>query len=251
LGITKWVHFWDKYPKNGADIYHDQDREELVRLRSDSNIGLANWAEGMLNPTSEALHVYPCLRATPYVGNLKKASIILAMLNPGVGDYDEDDHKKEKFRNILDTQRRQEGASTCFAVRDPKNVGFNSWTIFYRRFFAATIREFSGVNKTEKVPESNWDLLAQRLAIVQLIPYYSREASFVLRSDYFQELPSVRAARQAMKELLGRNVVIFRWPNQPGRWGVEPDQGICLRHRGIGLSRIAKDEVISELRRRS
>jgi hypothetical protein len=227
------------------------DRNELNDLKNGSDRPKAAWAHNMLQPQDLLNEIHSSLIPTPYVGNLDKASIVLAMLNPGIGDHDESDHKDDDFRNHLNNQRLQR-TDACFAVQSPAKVGFRSWTIFYRRFFAETMREFTGAKRNEAIPEECWDLLARKLVIVQLIPYYSRRAGFVLKDGYFNQLPSVIAAQEAMGELLRhKRVVIFRWQNQPERWKSQPGQGICLSYRGIGLSREAKMAVISELKRGS
>ena len=73
------------------------------------------WAHNMLQPQDSLNEIHPGLIPTPYVGNLEKASIVLAMLNPGISDHDESDHNDDKFKNYLNDQRLQR-TDACFAV---------------------------------------------------------------------------------------------------------------------------------------
>jgi hypothetical protein len=231
LSIQSWIDFWKNYAPQGDTAYHTEDLDELEKIaKGHDKVAARRWAKRLLCPEGDSCDVDSKLTPTPYVGNLKDASIVLAMLNPGIGEYDRIDHQSPDFQKLLEEQRRQDSCVTCFALGDPAEVGFQSWTVFYRRFLGPTLQEN---------PNASWDSLAKKLAIVQLFPYYSKTASLVVRGEYFEQLPSVKAAKDAMKELLSTKKVVFRWKRQPARWGDAHGQGVCSEPRW-GLSAEAK-----------
>lgn len=171
------------------------------------------------------------LRPVPYVGNLQSADIIIAMINPTATPKDYSDARDPAFRKLLQDNINQK-VPNCFAL--DQNSPATAWCQYYRSIFNRFVREYSLSN--DKPQEIIWKCLMERIAIMELIPYYSQRANLLIDEDMHNRLPSAIAAKKALRELASNpaddNLIIFRWPNGAQRWDV-PNWTISETRNGL------------------
>ena len=235
MSVDNWINFWKSHSGTG---YHEED------------LDIANsWPKFDTTPDFSLTSKYPrnfhpLLFPMPYVGNLKEATLILAMLNPTVGPYDYQDQSTEKFRLLAEAHRKQQDVTGCFAVDD--TCGIRSWFEYYRSIFRSAVVKTAEESKC--MEDVVWAELIRRLAIVELVPYYSKTADELIKSDRYLGLRSVMLALDAMKEIQKRPGVkiLCRWRRGPERWRL--DRGSCvLLSTRQGMDAAAKDAVCKHL----
>jgi hypothetical protein len=173
------------------------------------------------------------LGAMPFVGNIRTASIFLLMINPGVSCKDYTDRLNEETQRLFAANKRQEKCETCFALKPGGPCG---WEPYYRRrVFGALLSEYG--TRAEDARE----FLAERLAILELVPYYSQKARLIKTRKLHQRLPTTLLARRAACELASdpHNLVITRWLGEEW-WGLE---GTVQSRCRNGLSEDAKNAL--------
>jgi hypothetical protein len=189
------------------------------------------------------------LHPVPYVGNLQAADIFFAMINPKVHAQDYKDAQSPAFRELL-RKNFDQSTTTCFAL-DLNSVDAG-WHGYYRSIFNRFVREYEPADpglkrlhlkdRTEMV----WQVLMTRLAVVELIPYYSQTAELLITHDLHKKLPSAKAARAALQEVanrpMGDALIICRWPNGALRWEI-PLERCTVSDTRNGLSKSAKEAL--------
>jgi hypothetical protein len=220
------IAFWQQCEIKQAPFAHPAD-VPILRANSrwieadavdfDSYIAGPRFAD----PHDDRLHL--SLLPVPYVGDLRKAEIVILLLNPGFGysDYWAESHGPG-FREGLEQNLRQsfEGNEFPFMFLDPKfcwHGGFLWWEKKLREVIREiAARTFDG-NYREGLRS-----LSTKLACVELIPYHS--SSFG-EHRLIERLPSVRAAREFVRGGLmadakanKRTVIVTR---QVKSWGVK------------------------------
>jgi hypothetical protein len=175
------------------------------------------------------------------MGDIRRADIFLLMTNPVVRREDYCDNENQKFTEAL---RENIGGvrKTCLAW-DTEGVGETSWTRYYRNeVLGPTVRDY---------PEMS-ERLKTRLAILELVPYYSSNARCIT-DKLLAALPSVQVAKRAAKYLeeranKGEAHLIVRWRNGCKRWGVcEDGDNIVHSPARRGLSQCAKVRLLEWL----
>ena len=159
------------------------------------------------------------LTPVPYMGNLRSADIFLLMRNPvlGYADYGTDScpaFQKALKANIC--QSKQNGS--CLALNP--EFWWSSWFLYYEHLLHGAICEYS--SQTGKTYLEALKILADRMAILELSPYYSTDSNWL--RDKAKELESTRRVKSAADDLKqkakgGRALVIVRW--KPAMWGFE------------------------------
>jgi len=240
MSIEKWTTFWRNHEGAG---YHAVDRDivrslaasaaTLCRLPGEAYCFPSRWKRS--RQASSDAHSR-C--------DLKNAKIIFAVLNPTVGYNDYVDNEKPEFHDLLKRNRLQENVNGCFAVDN--NSPAPSWSGYYRSIFRSAVECATDVSKA---PEAEvWETLRRILAIMELVPYYSQNASMLLQNDRYASLPSVKCAQEAMGEVRGRcdTIVICRWERGHERWLMPAGTYISSATRR-GLSPAAKWEICKQL----
>lgn len=242
MSVEKWIAFWQAHEGAG---YHAKDRENISTwLRpADHEIGSFRRLSFPLDRKARN-KLHPDLTPVPYVGDVRNATVILAMLNPTVGWADYVDDAKQEFHDLLRWNRLQENVRDCFAVDDASKA--QSWSKYYRSIFKSTVKCATDIGRVSE--ERVWEALRRRLAIMELVPYYSQNASMLLQNNRYAALPSVIYAQRAMEEIRQRRntTVICRWKRGPERWQMPADTYFCSAARG-GLSACARQAVGEEL----
>lgn len=182
-------------------------------------------------PGDRRLHLG--LLPVPFVGDLRRASIYILLLNPGLGATDYfGEYEVPAFRTAsLANLRQEEGRRYPFFVLDPQfawHGGFEWWN----QKLSAVILELA----------AHWQLsfaearqrLAQKLACIELLPYHS--SSFADRGRWRERLPSVSLAREFVHSTVlpraraGKAIVIVT--RQARQWGVPAGPGVVLYSGG-------------------
>lgn len=231
MSINQLIKFWGKttVTTRGFKI-HPEDKEVLFSWLKNGNRTANAANEGRPG----ALHL--SLSPVPYVGNLEKADIFLAMTNPTVGGQDYEDNKKPAFRRMLRTNLDQDNVESCFAL----DAAWRSWSDYYRRLFGRFVRDYartSGRFKDIPQPQQQvWSELGARTASLELVPYHSKTATDLTQTKLYKTLPSALAAQSALREIADRSeekaLIICRWKKGPERWGINQARCVVACSRG-------------------
>jgi hypothetical protein len=184
------------------------------------------------------------------MGNLKTANVFLFMINPSVELADYGTQSNEQFQSLLKAELAQ-SRSTCLAL-DP-DYWWTSWFRYYSALFRPTLEALC-----KKSNLSYYDALkrcADKVAILELVPYFSQQASTIV--DLFDELPSAVKAKAAAEEIClraesGDVSVLIRWSNeaqQNDRWklGKLPPERVKSSSSRSGFSKDARTFLLNSL----
>ena len=198
---------WANWKSNGAPFVLESDRADLSpAISAGIAVTIRNWpdayqAPDFCKPGDHRLHLG--LLPQPFLGDLRRASIYVLLLNPGLSprDYYGEDRVGE-YRKALVANLRQEfkRGSLPFLFLDPQyswHSGFSWW----HGKLAGVISCLSDVWAVSFAEARAW--LARELASIELVPYHS--PSFRDSGDWVKKLRSVALARA-----LVHNVVVPR-----------------------------------------
>lgn len=173
----------------------------------------------------------------PYVGNLMTSDVFLLLLNPGLhaGDYFAE-YRQPDFRHLMFQNLHQE--LSVFPFLQPElswHPGGNYWLGRFRGLAKELGKDLGSVQKARQ-------LLSQRIACVELVPYHSPE--FGLPPKLVRRLESVQLVKLFVKEHLEpraqRGEVLIIVARQVRKWGLAECQHIVLydrsRARGGSIS---------------
>lgn len=228
--LNQW-RLWD--PSEPPYLF-DADRPHLSSARSLRSILLktswndAHSAPDFGAPGDNRLHLG--LLPVPLIGDLRRASVFLLLLNPGVGPHDYyAEYEVPEYRNALLRNLRQDfkDVSISFLFLDPKfswHGGFDWWHTKFAKIIHELARhwEISYSRAREK--------FANQLAAIELLPYHS--ASFRDADRWIESLPSVALAQEYARKVLlpraraGNAIVIVTRRAQD--WGIPPGKGTVI-----------------------
>lgn len=203
------------------------------------------------DPYDKKLHIG--LTPVPFIGNLRKASIYLFMLNPGLSPSDYIQGKIPEFNEIHINNLQQKGNEEYpFYQLNPaicSHPGYNYW-----------IKKLKAVIEKIKTAEDiRWleaqKLLSKKIALLELIPYHSK--SFGLKDIIINKMASVRDIKHYVKEKIvpkARNnkclIVVMR---SSKRWDIEQEENIVVynsteaRGGSLGINTRGYKEIIKYL----
>lgn len=151
---------------------------------------------GLKDDSAQHLGLLPI----PYVGNLQRASVFILTLNPGLSpiDYYCQQHNKP-FTEALIRNLCQENADDPypFIFLNPRfswHSGFDYWHGRLRDIAQMVAR------KKNKDHRSGLQYLAQKVCVLELVPYHSR--SFGLSRSILDSLESVRLMVDYVREVV-------------------------------------------------
>jgi hypothetical protein len=234
-GVQKLIDFWKDFDANSTrDQYiHEQDKLLPSSRNSESRSSMETFFANIVSV--EANQGFHCsLRPVPYLGNLKKADMFILLLNPVVGYSDYGTDARAEFRDALVQNIHQnfEGdGGRCLAL-DPQ-FWWSSWFSWYEKMLRTTISKYA--EDAKKTYLDALDDLSRRLAIIELVPYYSLNSDKV-NVRLVEELKSAQAAKEAAQELVhraayGEALVVVRWGRR--LWEIEPGENVvCNDARG-------------------
>ena len=184
-----------------------------------------SWAEAITAddfcaPGDARLHLG--LLPIPYIGDLRRATIFLLMLNPGLGPDDYfGEYQITGFREALLSNLKQDFSdkSQPFLFLDPQyswHGGFDRW----HSKLAGVIGELAKIWRTTY--SSARTELGRSLACIELFPYHSR--SFNDIGGWLQNLQSVQLARSYVHDVVMQRVhckeAIVIVTRQSRVWGI-------------------------------
>jgi hypothetical protein len=232
-GINSLIAFWSALPIADAQGRYIHRRDETIITPWTAEVparAAVAQVEEDLAVRNGALHL--TLSPVPYVGNLRSADVFLAMINPTVGWQDYVDHAQPAFHELLKANLHQD-LDHCFALDPAVAV---SWSSYYRRMFNQFVRDYARTsdrftilrdrrcNTLSDLEQKVWAELQRRMAILELIPYYSQTADKLLESNLHLQLASALAARRALQDVAKESpedaFIICKWKLGPDRWGI-------------------------------
>jgi hypothetical protein len=231
------IAFWQQFERQKAPFAHPAD---LPVLRTNSRwveadaVDFDTYIAGprFADPDDDRLHL--SLLPVPYIGDLRRAEIVILLLNPGFGysDYWAESHGPGFRKGLVDNLRQSfEGNEFPFIFLDPQfcwHGGFIWWEKKLREVIQEiALRKFGG-NYREGLKS-----LSSKLACVELVPYHS--SSFG-EHRLIDRLPSVQAARDFARGSLmadatanKRTVIVTR---QVKTWGVKAGTSNLVIYEG-------------------
>ena len=156
-------------------------------------------ASGFGAPDDSAFHLG--LLPMPFLGNLRRASVFLVSLNPGLGphDYFGEHHVTEYSKALLKNLRQDRDAR--FPFLDPAHAWHGGSAYWAPRLRGIT----EGVQRGLKIsPRESRELCAEHIAVLELVPYHSGNFKLVRRG--IDALESTNLIRNfVFSELLPRH----------------------------------------------
>ena len=222
---------WAAWRATSPPFILEADRPILATERSGrAAVTLGGWLEAYRSsdfcaPHDKRLHLG--LLPQPFFGDLRRASIYVLLLNPGLGPHDYyGEYEVAVYREALLANLRQEFAPGVipFLFLDPQfawHGGFGWW----HRKFAGVIERLAS---SWRVPFAEArSRLAARLASIELIPYHSpgfRDAggwigrlhSVSLAKAYVKNVVLPRVRRGKAIAIVSRVARAWRLPAEPG-----------------------------------
>ena len=228
--LTTWSSW---RPPTGPPYVLDADRPVLQSARSQRSIvTVTSWtaaceAPDFAEPGDVRLHLG--LLPMPFFGDLRTATIFALLLNPGLsptdyyGEYEVPTYRHALLGNIAQSL----DAEYPFMFLDPRfswHSGFNYW----HGKLAAVIRRLSQLHNVSFAEARR--RLAQRFAVLQLIPYHS--PNFRDADNWRRALTSTKLARQFVQDSVlprvrsGAAIVIVT--RQAEAWSLAPGPGVVI-----------------------
>lgn len=218
-----------------APFVLDADRELLLSSKSShARSVIGSWSAAIESadfcaPGDTRLHLG--LLPEPFTGDLRKASIYVLLLNPGLGatdyygEYEVKALREARLRNL-----RQDFPSDrlAFSNLDPQfawHGGFQWWHGKLRTVIAA-LAERRGATFAEAR-----HAIGSRIASIELFPY--RSASFNDQGKWLRNFPSVQLAREFVRDVVlprvhrGKAIVIAT--RQVALWNL-PEAADVIRY---------------------
>jgi hypothetical protein len=198
---TQLLTEWEAWEPRQLPLVLDADRE-LVKSAQDV-VCLANWSEAIMAPDfgwpgDTRLHLG--LLPQPFIGDLRRASIYVLSLNPGLDPTDYfGEFEVQEYRNALLANLKQQFHETAppFIFLDPRHCwhgGFRWWHKKLSRLIK-TFADESGVSFASARAR-----LATELASVELLPYHS--AVFHDSGGRLRNLHSVALAKNFVTDFV-------------------------------------------------
>jgi hypothetical protein len=170
------------------------------------------------------------------------------MLNPGVCHGDYQDKADPRANKTFTANLLQEDVKTCFAVEED---GPKGWSPYYRkRVFGRLVKDLC----CDAIRET----LKSRLAILELVPYFSCKACLIRGYGISDRLWSSQLARASVQEIVSddRNLIVPRWPLGLQDWRLQassdkakvldPSPWWGLSNQAISAIRAKLDEITLE-----
>lgn len=208
------------------------DRFLLESKRSvDATIVWRSWKEAYQHPEfakpgDTRLHLG--LLPQPFIGDLKRASVFILLLNPGLGPGDYfGEYMVKEFRSALVANLKQDfsGNVSPFLFLDPQfawHGGFNWW----QGKLAGVITQLSSSWNTSFAVAR--ERLASELASIELFPY--RSGSFRDADSWLTQLASVKLARSFVTDFVlpkvRENEAVLVITRKVKNWGIVPEKGV-------------------------
>lgn len=229
---------WNAWRPGAPPHVLDADRPLLSSDRSAQAIELrSSWreaysADDFAAPGDKSLHLG--LLPTPFFGDLRRATIFLLLLNPGLGPHDYyGEHEVPEFRKALLANLRQDfsGNPFPFLFLDPRfswHGGFDWWHTKLARVIDQLANSWA---TSFAIARSR---LASEIASIELLPYHS--ASFRDADHWLKKLPSVGLARDFVTDVVlprvrSRNAIVIV-TRKAREWNLPSEHGVVIYNAG-------------------
>lgn len=220
MSAEELIAFWDECPSDAAPYVHPKDRELLLgsrysaKMLAEAPAGSDRWVSSEFES-----QVHLGLLPVPYIGDLRKADIIICLLNPGfaAADYYAES-QRSSFRKALEQNLRQQFSNLCFPFfsLDPQfcwTSGYSWWLGKLR-----SVVERLAETKFAGDPIPAIELISRRIAAVEMFPYHSRRFSL---GGVLRHLPSANEIKKFVdaRRSAGALIIVTRqakaWNQQP------------------------------------
>lgn len=197
--LTAWKN-WE--PTNILNQLLPEDAPVVERLRQQGRaVSFETW-EGFhqsFDPWSEESPLHTSLVPIPFVGNLKKARVVMLLLNPGLSETDYfGERQVTGFRErLLENLKQTEGQNYPFLPLDP-SLSWHSGNRYWQNKLGPIITNAAirwGCTNGEARQR-----VSHRVAALELVPYHS--CSYRLSGTVEAALASVKLARRYLLETL-------------------------------------------------
>jgi hypothetical protein len=158
------------------------------------------------------------LLPVPYVGDLKRAKAIIFLANAGFVDADYYLDFSKGFGDLMLRNIRQEELEYPFIYLDPNLA----WSEAYQ-WWERKLRPLLGIEVGRSGSyRKALGRLSREIAVVELFPYHSRDASTLKGFGPSNSMPSVAAARGFLAEISGADHVLKLVMRKHNAW-VSPE----------------------------
>lgn len=206
------IQFWSECDLGEGPYCHPRDKDFLFHRRNASKIEtkMPRTADEWL-AASRASAAQLSLLPLPYLGDLRRADIILCLTNPGLSIADfYAEQKVDRYREGIVRQVRQEKIDELeypFFMLDPELCWSRAYQWWMRKF-QGVIDDLAEARHTGDFATAN-RTLSREVASIELFPYHSK--NFKLNT-VLKNLPSSHAARAFVREMAarGKTVIVMR-----------------------------------------
>ncbi|MCV3766179.1 hypothetical protein [Rhizobium sp. TRM95796] len=237
------TQFWNEMPCEAEPFVHPRDRDWMLAPKVADSVRLnapadpKDWIE-----EARGSRVQFGLLPIPYLGDLKRADIIICLLNPGLeaGDFHAELRMRE-FRAAVSRSLRQDFQGDeryPFLFLDPQWcwTGGHRWWAKKLKGIISAISEFYECSFDDATAK-----LACRIAAVELFPYHS--ATFAMHRA-LTAIPSCDQAREFVRKAIHDSDKIVIVTRQAKAWQLprsnEPQPNLIVykdgQERGAHLS---------------
>jgi hypothetical protein len=230
------VKFWRSLSLNGPPFVHPQDVQALKRRaadlleRGERTTNLRRFiASSRFDPDDRDFHF--ALLPSPYVGDVRRADILLLLLNPGFrpadyyAEWDVPEFRDRVTRNLY---QRLDGVEFPFFLLDPRfcwHTGYRWWEGKLRKIAIILARK-----KYEGCYFKALRELANRVAAIELVPYHSAGFS---HHSLLDRLASVKSAQRFVQDASRskcRLIVVLRGA---ATWGLSTGKNVIINPPGF------------------
>jgi hypothetical protein len=221
---------WKKWHPNSPPFVLDDD---LETLEPDHYVTRRGWqdaigASDFCSPGDTKLHLG--LLPQPFFGDVRRASIYLLLLNPGLGphdyygEYEVPEYRAALLANLKQQPRR---GTIPFLFLDPQFAWHGGFAWWHRKLAKVMQRLASAWNVTFADARVR---LGARLASIELLPYHS--SAFRDTGGWLRKMRSVDLARAFVKEFVvprverGDAIVIVT--RKVASWNLPENAGVVV-----------------------
>ena len=174
--LTMWRDWASQHLAPDTDLIHPSDAAIVHRMKSHHIARIEGWSQFQADPmfgstTDRRLHLR--LMPQPFIGDVARAKVVILLMNPGLApvdyyaEFEAKEFREELRRNLVDGRT---GTSHPFLFLDPKWA----WTGGYRWWHEKLKPIFDHAAKEPRARAAAQQRIAQRLAVLELIPYHSK-----------------------------------------------------------------------------
>lgn len=217
----QYIEFWSEFEEDVAPFVHSRDRNILLNGRDKARLSApllnapSQWVDAANDKNRKALHL--TLLPMPYAGDLRRASVIICMLNPGLaaGDfYAEYQHAEYRSRLLTAIKQTFEPDGYPFFWLDPA-LCWTGGAIWWNDKLQGIIGEAA---RRWSCPYSKAARrISRQLAMVEAFPYHSKDFGF---GHVMDTLPSCRSAKMFVQNVAADSEKLIVITRQAAHWGI-------------------------------